>query len=206
MIRRIRGELVATYRESVLVEVNGLAYEIILPEPVRERLAERGPGSTVELFTYYYMQNDGNRGTPYLLGFENELQRRFFERLLEVPRMGPLSTLRAFVLPLGRIARAIELQDSHLLQQLPGIGRQRARDMIATLQGKLGEFVDATELPDVEAAIGGPQSDLEAQALEVLMQIGVSRGDALRRLRQVTDAHPDAESADEIVREVFRQR
>ncbi len=206
MIRRIRGELVATYPASVLLEVSGLTYEVFVPEPVRERLSERGLGSQVELFTYYYLQSDANRITPYVLGFETELQRRFFERLLDVPRMGPMTALRAFVLPVGRIARAVELQDNHLLQQLPGVGRQKARDMIATLQGKLGEFVDVTELPEMEAAVTGPQSDLEADALEVLMRLGVSRGDALRRLRQVTEAHPETESADELIREVFRQR
>lgn len=206
MIRRIRGELVAADEESVLLAVGGLTYEVIVPEPVRERLSERGLGSTVELFTYYYLQSDANRSTPYLLGFETDLQRRFFQRLTEVPRMGPLSVIRALVLPVGRIARAIELQDTALLQQLPGVGRQTARALIATLQGKLGEFVDVAELPEVEALVGGPRSDLEADALEVLMQLGFSQGDALRRLRQASEAHPEAESADELVREVFRQR
>jgi len=206
VIRRIRGDLVAASGESVLLAAGGLTYEVIVPEPVRDRLGERGLGSTVELFTYYYLQSDGNRITPYLLGFETDVQRRFFQRLTEVPRMGPLSAIRAFVLPVGRIAHAIELQDTRLLQELPGVGRQTARALIATLQGKLGEFVDAAELPEVEAPLSGPRSDLEADALEVLLQLGFSHGDALRRLRQAAEAYPDTDSADELVREVFRQR
>ncbi len=204
MIRRIRGELVGVYAESVLIDVGGLAYEVYAPAPVREALSDRGLGSTVELFTYYYLQSDGNRATPYLIGFQTELQRQFFERLLEVPRMGPMAALRAFVLPVGRIARAIELQDTGVLRSLPGIGRQRARDMVATLQGKLGQFVDIAELPEVEAA--GPRSDLEADALEVLTQLGLARSDALRSIVAVTTANPELQSADEIVREVFRKR
>ena len=205
MIRRIRGELIAIRPESALVDVNGLVYEVFVPRPVRDRISERGIGNHVELFTYYYMQSDGNRITPYLLGFETELQRQFFERLLDVPRMGPLSALRAFILPVGRIAHAVELQDNALLEELPGVGKQTARALIAALQGKLGQFVDAAELPEVEGLVTGPCSDLEADALEVLMQLGLARNDALRRLRQVTEAHPDIDSADELVREVFRQ-
>ena len=67
----------------------------------------------------------------------------FFEKLLEVPRLGPMSALRALIIPVAEIARAIELQDETFLKKLPGVARQRARDMIATLQGKLAAFVDA---------------------------------------------------------------
>ncbi len=204
MIRRIRGELVAAYDESVLLDVGGMAYEVHVPAPAREALCDRGIGSTVELFTYYYLQSDGNRSTPYLIGFSTELERAFFQRVLDVPRMGPLATLRALALPVGRIARAIELQDTGLLKSLPGIGQQRAQVIVATLQGKLGEFVDVAELPEVEVA--GPRSDLEADALEVLSQLGLSRSDALRSIIQVTEADPELESANDIVREVFRQR
>ena len=204
MIRRIRGELVGAYAESVLIDVGGLSYEVHVPEPVREAVWDRGLGSTVELFTYYYLQSDGNRATPWLIGFQTELQLEFFERLLDVPRMGPLAALRALVLPVGRIARAIELQDEHLLKSLPGVGRQRARDLVATLQGKLGAFVDMAELPEV--AMAGPRSDTESAALEVLMQLGVSRAEALHSIVQVTAADPSLTAVDEIVREVFRQR
>jgi len=204
MIRRIRGELVGAYDESVLLDVGGMTYEVHVPAPVREAVCDRGTGSTVELFTYYYLQSDGNRSTPYLIGFSTELERAFFERLLDVPRMGPLAALRALALPVGRIARAIELQDTEVLKSLPGIGRQRARDMVATLQGKLGEFVDVAELPEVEFA--GPRSDIETDALAVLVQLGISHADALHGIVQVTEASPDLQSADEIVREVFRQR
>ena len=204
MIRRIRGELVNAYPESVLVDVGGIAYEVHVPEPVREALCDRGFGTTIELFTYYYLQSDSARSMPCMIGFQTELQLDFFRRLLDVPRMGPLAALRAFVLPVGRLARAIELQDTQVLKSLPGIGQQRAQVIIATLQGKLGEFVDVAELPEVEVA--GPRSDLEADALEVLSQLGLSRIDALRGIIQVTEADPELQSADEIVREVFRQR
>ena len=91
-----------------------------------------------------------------------------------------------------------------MLKSLPGVGPQRARDMIARLKGKLGEFVDVAELPEVELA--GPRSDTEADALEVLMQLGLSRADALHSIIQVTEADPDLQATHDIAREVFRQR
>ena len=204
MIRRIRGELVSIDSQAVLIDVGGIGYEVEVPEPVREALSDRGLGSTVELFTYHYLHEEAARITPHLVGFQTETQRDFFQRLLEVPRIGPMGALRAFVLPTGRLAHAIEVEDIDVLKSLPGVGPQRARDMIARLKGKLGQFVDIAELPEVEAA--GPRSDTEADALEVLMQLGLSRSDALHSIVAVTTANPELQSADEIVREVFRKR
>ncbi len=204
MIRRLRGELLEVGPEWALVDLGGLAYQVVLPPPVRDRLAERPPGSTVDLYTYYYMQTDGNRVTPYLLGFESETQREFFERLLEVPRLGPLSALRSMVLPVAQLARAVELQDEGMLRKLPGVGRQRARDIIATLQGKLTVFLDAADLPEA-VPLTPPQNETEQEALEVLLQLGFNRNDALRALRQAATASPEA-GPDELVRLVFQHR
>jgi len=206
MIRRLRGELIAVEAEFAVVEVNGLAYQVMLPPSVRDLMSERGVGATVELHTYHYYQSDGNRITPYLLGFESELQREFFERLLEVPRLGPLSALRALIIPVAEIARAIELEDETFLRKLPGVARQRARDMVATLQGKLARFVDASETAAAYVPLTEPQNEREAAALDVLMQLGLSRPDALRSLRLTVTNHPEVESSDELVRLVFQQR
>jgi Holliday junction DNA helicase RuvA len=204
MIRRLRGQLLEVGAEGALVELGGIAYEVLLPPPVRDRLAERAVGSEVALHTYYYMQTDGNRVTPFLLGFESERQREFFERLLEVPRLGPMSALRCMVLPVAQLAHTIELQDEGMLRKLPGVGRQRARDIIATLQGKLAIFLDAADLPEA-VPLTPPQNETEQEALEVLLQLGFSRNDALRALRQAAAAHPEA-GAEELVRVVFQQR
>jgi Holliday junction DNA helicase RuvA len=204
MIRRLRGELLEVGPEWALVEIGGMAYEVLVPPPVRDRLAERPVGSEVALHTYYYMQTDGNRVTPFLLGFESERQREFFERLLEVPRLGPMSALRCMVLPVAQLAHTIELQDEGMLRKLPGVGRQRARDIIATLQGKLAIFLDGADLPEA-VPLTPPQNETEREALEVLLQLGSTRNDALRALRQAAATNPDA-GAEELVRLVFQQR
>jgi Holliday junction DNA helicase RuvA len=150
------------------------------------------------------MQTDGNRVTPFLLGFESETQREFFERLLEVPRLGPMSALRCMVLPVAQLAHTIELQDEGMLRKLPGVGRQRARDIIATLQGKLAIFLDAADLPEA-VPMFPPQNQTEQEALEILLQLGSNRNEALRALRQAAGTNPDA-GPEELVRLVFQQR
>lgn len=206
MIRRIRGQLDAILAESILVGVGGISYEVFLPPHVHEAFEGRAPGAEVELCTYHYMTTEPNRSVPVLLGFENELQRDFFELLTAVPRMGPRGALRAMAIPVGTLARAIELQDTRVLKSLPGVGAQRAKDMIATLAGKLGRFVDVRELEHATEAAARPLADFEADALEVLVQLGMSRGDAEQSLRAVREAEPDLTAPDALIRRVFQNR
>jgi len=202
MIRRIRGELVAVRDGVVIIDVNGLGYEVIVCELLAERLGDRGIGSQVELATYYCERGGPSGAVPMLVGFESEAAREFFQQLLSVHQLGPVGAVKAMALPLGTIARAIELGDTTTLQTLPGVGKQRARDMVSKLQGKVGRFLE-------EGLEGLPEAagdDLTIESLQVLAQIGLSRGEALKRVREVREAEPEISSADEIVRAVFRRK
>ena len=206
MIRHIRGHLAAIEAEAVLVEVGGLTYEVYLPPHVRERIEGRPQGSEVDFCTFHYLQTDPSKSVPVLFGFENDLQREFFEMLTDVPRMGPRAALRALSLPISTVAKAIELQDTRLLKSLPGVGPQKAKDMIATLAGKLGRFVDAAELARLGEPVERPLAEFEADALHVLSQLGMSRADAVQAIQNVREAAPEITSADELVRQVFQRR
>lgn len=205
MIRRIRGELVEVNSECVQLDVGGLCYEIVVPGPTAERLAERELGSVVDLHLYHFMQIDGNRGLPVLMGFETPAHRDFFERLLDVPRFGPRGAIRSLTIPVATYAKAIELSDTKLLRSLPGVGAQKAKDIVATLQGKLGRFVDVSEVEAVRPPQGIPESDIEEQALLVLEQLGMARADALRAVLALRESQPAPQTPDEIVKAVFRR-
>jgi len=206
MIRRIRGELVAVGPEAVQLDVGGLCYEIVVSAPTAEHLAEREFGTAVELHLYQFMQIDGNRALPVLMGFETPAHRDFFERLLEVPRLGPRGAIRSMAIPVAIYAKAIEISDTKLLRSLPGVGAQKARDIVATLQGKLGQFVAVAEVEAALPPAGLPESDLEDEALFVLEQLGMSRADALRAVLGLRDTQPPPKTADEVVKAVFRRR
>jgi len=205
MIRRIRGELGETTPETVELHVGGLWYEVVLPPAAAEKLAEREVGAEIELYTFQFMQIDGVRGTPVLMGFETPAQRDFFERLLEVPRFGPRSAIRSISIPVATYAKAIEIGDTKLLRSLPGVGAQKAKDIVATLQGKIGRFIDVAEVEAARPPAGLPESDAEEQALLVLEQLGMNRADALRAVLHLRDTQPDLKTADQIVKAVFRR-
>ena len=206
MIRRIRGELAGVGTESVLVDVHGLTYEVQLSPHVRERGEGTAGGTEVQFDTFHYLTTDPGKSVPQLFGFENTMQRDFFELLTDVPRMGPRAALRAFALPVATLARAIELQDTHILKSLPGVGPQKAKDMIATLGGKLAAFVGVDELERAGQAPEKPLESFEADALEILTQLGTGHAEAVQAIREARELEPDARTADELVRHVFRSR
>ncbi|HJN18073.1 MAG TPA: Holliday junction branch migration protein RuvA, partial [Armatimonadota bacterium] len=137
----IRGELVESTPDSAIIEAGGLGYEVQVPVTTAERLAGMEPGAEVTLNTYYYLAMDHSKGTPMLLGFDAPGQLELFERLLDVPRIGPKAACRMLAAPVANIARAIELGDVKFLKSLPGVGASKARDIHNTLQGKVADFI-----------------------------------------------------------------
>ncbi|MBC7287776.1 MAG: hypothetical protein H5T86_06975 [Armatimonadetes bacterium] len=204
VISRIRGKLIRVSTHACEVEANGLCYEVLLPPTVAERLAERTEGAEVELYTYYYLQTEGQRIVPQLLGFETEYQRDFFALLVQVPKLGPKAALRAMALPVRTLAEAIRAGDTKLLRSLPGVGPQRAKDIVSQLEDKVDRFLQVPETTEV--AVSLPRSEAEADAVDVLEQLGMTRAEALRLVSRVRLQHPEAQTVDEIVRLVFRER
>ncbi len=203
MIRYLHGELVSVDDGSVIIDVGGVGYEVMVPAPVADQLLARGIGSQVKVHTYHCERGGAaGAGAPMLVGFATELQRRFFEELLNVPQLGPVGACKAMTLPIGTIARAITLGDGPTLQKLPGVGKQRARDMISKLQERMAPYLEE----DVAPVERPPMDELTAEAVAVLTQIGLSEPDARARVRAVREAAPDIDEADEIVRAVFRRK
>jgi Holliday junction DNA helicase RuvA len=202
MIGQVRGQLLRVREDVALVEAGGLAYEVTVSPVLAERLRSLGVGADVSLVTFHYLQSDPSKQVPVLIGFESEAQREFFLELITVARLGAKSAVRALTMPIGQIARAIEMGDARRLQALPGIGRQKAKDIIAKLQGKVGRYVDVEEAEAPRPI----ELEIEEEALEVLLQVGYTQADALKAIGDVTCGDGQYESAEEIIQTVFRRR
>src|ERR1700722_16919833 len=140
MFSRISGAIVERGEASVLLDVGGLAYEIVLPACVADKLpAALGERVTLEIHPTFNLE--GNSGRFTFFGFTNAIEREFFEALISVASIGPRTAARAFSLPMARIAQAIDAGDHPFLRARPGIGEQKARDIVAKLQGKVTRFL-----------------------------------------------------------------
>ncbi len=200
MFSRISGTLVERGDAAVLVDVNGLAYDVLLPACVAEKLPTRtGDPLTLEIYPTFNLE--GNSGKFTFFGFTNAIERDFFEALVSVASIGPKTAARAFSQPMARIARAIDAGDHAFLVKLPGIGQQKARDIVAKLQGKVTKFLliqDAGAPP--ERAI----PDFAGEALLVLLQLEYKRAEAEGMIADTLAEMPAIADAETLLAEVYR--
>jgi Holliday junction DNA helicase RuvA len=199
---RIRGVLVERNDGSVVLDVSGLSYEIMLPPCVAEKITAR-EGEEVSLEIYSVLNIDGNTGHYTFYGFGNAIEREFFEALISVASIGPRSAARAFSQPMSRIAGAIDRGDHGFLKTLPGIGQQKARDIVAKLQGKVTKFL---LIQEAQPAPGVQMPDFADEALAVLLQLEYKRGEAEEMIRSTLDASPDIRDAETLLAEIYRRK
>ena len=208
MIVSIKGVITKKQKESVFVEDNNLVYEIFLPRTVSERLENLvSEGSECEFVLYHYYQVDQARSIPYLIGFFNTLEKDFFEQFIKVSGIGPKAALKAFDKPISQIAQAIDEADEQFLKTLPGIGQQKARHIIASLQGKVGRFgliQDSASCQVKEAKKA--QSELKEEALSVLKKLQYKRAEALVMIEGALKENAQIQTVEELLNEIYKQR
>jgi holliday junction DNA helicase RuvA len=200
MFSRITGTVAERSQSSVLLDAGGLAYEVILPPCVVEKLPP-GTGERITLEIYPAFNLEGNSGRFTFFGFTNAVEREFFEALISVASIGPKTAARAFSEPMARIARAIDAGDYAFLVKLPGIGQQKARDIVAKLQGKVTRFL---LIQEAEARPKATIPDFAGEALAVLLQLEYRRGEAEAMIDETLRANPNIADAESLLTEVYR--
>jgi Holliday junction DNA helicase RuvA len=205
MIARISGRLAEKKDQSIILENNGVSYEIFLPLITLSRLQENiSPEGLVCLVTYHYHQIEPSRSIPVLIGFLNEIEKEFFEVFITVSGIGPKAALRAINTPISLIAKAIDEADSNFLRSLPGIGPQRAKEIIAKLQGKVGRF---GLIQDSGARSSEHQhKDLIEETALVLMQLQYKKNEAKEMVHEALKNHPHLKTVEEVLNIVYKQR
>jgi len=203
MIRYIEGRLLKKEEDRIVVLTNGVGYEILLPAIVRKTFNPKRAGEDgeiVKLYLYYHQTERQHR--RILIGFNFEPEKEFFEKFITVEDIGPPTAVKALVLPIPRIAKAIEERDSKTLENLKGVGRRTADKIIATLQGKVGKFALMREEQisgDVEVM------DLKKQVEEVLVKdLGHKMSEAQRLVQEAMLRNPNISTPEELFEEVYR--
>jgi len=205
MIARISGKVIEKGINYLIVDVAGISYEVFLPATAMQRLEENiADDGTVNLITYHYFQVEPSRGTPVLIGFFNDIEKEFFEVFITVSGIGPKAALKALNKPISLIAQAIDEADTNFLKSLPGIGQQRAKEIIAKLQNKVGKFglIQDGKIKRQVSKI----RDIQEEALAVLMQLEYKKSEASNMIRKALERSPNIQTTEGLLNEVYKQR
>ncbi len=191
MIAHVRGTLVERDTTSVVVDVNGVGYRVLVPETVSATLPP--VGEQVHLLTTLYVREE----EMSLFGFLTTEQRRLFEMLISVSGVGPKAALSLLsVMDAEQLAMAIAAEDIKRLTGAPGVGTKIAQRIAMELKDKAAEIAWERKV-DRLAAKGKPlPSDRLDDAVEALMALGYSRTDARRAVESAAKSVPaDADTA-----------
>ena len=175
MIGRLSGTLLEKNPPQLLLDVQGVAYEVDVPMSTFYNLPQSG--ERITLFTHLVVREDAH----LLYGFGTENERRAFRQLLKVNGIGAKIALALLSgLSVAELAQAITLQETGRLTRVPGIGKKTAERLLLELKDKLGA--------DVTTSIGvhrtpPPSSDV----LHALIALGYSDKEAVTAIKQLPE-------------------
>ena len=207
MISFLTGEISNIFPEKSIIEINvsGVGYEVSLPTFVMDEVINVGKknGEKINLEIYYHSTERSPK--PLLVGFNNQLEKLFFEKIIQVEGVGPLKAVSALIFPVAIVSQAIEDEDISILNQMPGIGARAAQKMIATLKGKLIDIIS-----DSRSSLNAGNSNKNAlrdDIVEILVGLGFKESDAIIKINEVISEKPELkDNLEEIIREIFKSK
>lgn len=206
MIARITGKLLEldSKTNSILLEVGPIAYEILAPGYT---ISELSMSINREITLYTLEFYEGNSATassfiPRIVGFPQPQDKAFFLKFTTVKGIGMKKALRAMARRPSDIAWSIESGDTTMLKTLPEIGKRTAEQVIAELKGKMAEFADMPSHAPAKAS--KPLSNIEKEALEILMQLGESASVADMLIDKALKSDESIVTTEQLVQAVYR--
>lgn len=213
MIARIHGTLEAIEADRALVDPGqGLVYAVMLPSFAATRLAT-SVGQPVTLHTLHFIEATAQGATmfPRLAGFLSESDKAFFELFVTCKGIGHRRALRAMIFDCRTLAGAIADRDTKLIQTMPEVGKKLAETIVVTLRDKVDTFVSAAAYPAGGKA-GAADDDtpptlsggLAREALEVLLQLGENRTQAVQWIDRVLSQDDAPSDVQDLIAAVYR--
>ncbi|HZW11628.1 MAG TPA: Holliday junction branch migration protein RuvA [Noviherbaspirillum sp.] len=172
MIGRLCGILLEKNPPQLLIDCNGVGYEVDVPMSTFYNLPAMG--EKVVLLTHLAVREDAH----LLFGFGTAEERNVFKQLIKISGIGARTALSILSgMSVADLSQAITLQEAGRLTRIPGIGKKTAERLLLELKGKLGA--------DLGAAGGVQHSDATADILNALLALGYSDKEAALALKQV---------------------
>ena len=175
MIGRISGILLEKNPPQVLVEVQGVGYEVDVPMSTFYNLPN--VGERVALFTHLAVREDAH----LLYGFGSDHERRAFRQLLKISGIGARTALAVLSgLSVAELAQAVTMQESGRLTKIPGIGKKTAERLLLELKDKLGA--------DLTTAVGVHRAKpASSDVMHALLALGYSEREAVAAVKELPE-------------------
>ena len=189
MIGRLSGKLIEKQPPQVIVDVQGLGYEVDVPMSTFYNLP--GLGETITLFTHLVVREDAH----LLYGFGSDDERRAFRQLLKISGVGPKMALSVLSgLSVADLAQAVAMQETGRLIKIPGVGKKTAERLVLELRDKL------VHAPSIATSSDAPKTS-GADVLNALLALGYNDREAQWALKQI----PNDLSVSESIRQALKQ-
>ncbi|MDR2018236.1 MAG: hypothetical protein LBQ00_05110 [Syntrophobacterales bacterium] len=200
MIAYLEGKLKNIYEDRLILLVNGIGYDVLVPAYVM--LEVRRTAKLDSPISLHISFNQTERQPkPVLVGFKNELDKEFFELFISVEDIGPSAAIRALARSVREIAHWIEEKDIKALRQLKGIGERKAEKIVATLRGKVAKYA---MIPEVEIPPGETEDFRKEVEYVLITQLGHKVLEARKMIDEAMKRSPDISSSEGLFEEVYR--
>jgi holliday junction DNA helicase RuvA len=197
MIGQLRGQLLAKHPPQLLLDVNGVGYELEAPMSTFYDLPALG--ETVTLVTHFAVREDAQ----VLYGFIREQDRALFRALLKVTGVGARMALAILSgMDAARFTQCVEQEDSDALTRIPGIGKKTAQRLVMEMRDRLRTLSPSgITTPGTASPLGSERDQALADAVSALVALGYRPPDASRMARAADDG---AKTSEEIIRAALR--
>ena len=177
MISFLKGTLVHKLPPLVVIDVNGVGYEV--EAPMSTCLSLPDEGADVHLITHLMVREDQHT----LYGFASESERQLFRNLLKVNRVGAKLALGILSgISVDQFVRCVQEEDHATLAKLPGVGKKTAERLVIDMRDKVDGQVTELSVISVGAAGGGTGSQPRREAFTALTALGYKPAEARRML------------------------
>ena len=181
MIAHISGTIAEKFAGSVIVDVSGVGYEIIVPAGEFERAVLN---EQIKFYTYHNITDRSQE----LFGFSSLAAKKLFELLITVQGVGPRAGIA--IMSLGEteeVRNAIACEDAKFIQKASGVGKKSAERVILDLKDKVGMAISKSQNTE------NPYYFSSDEALEALIALGFNLNDATKALEQIPRDLPTEE-------------
>ena len=198
MIAYLYGRLLEKLETSVVIDTGGVGYEVFVPSNSLVWL--KGKGDDVVLHTAQIFKEDD----VSLYGFEGRGSLRLFRLLISVSGVGAKAAMAILsAMNVDEAVRAIAFEDASMLTRAHGVGRKSAERIVLELKDKVTEVFGgalgsggAAQARDAGGAKAGKASgpaDIQTEAINVLMSLGITRSEAAQAVMNVKDDYGSVE-------------